>query len=118
MSSSGTARAGMVYSLTCTVFKTVNGFLNSPTATWTAWGVAVTNGNGITVSNTTADNNITTVISTLTFSPLRTSHECSFVCSGALTSPALHAALISSTTEELEIQSKANSYHVNNFINI
>ena len=105
MSSLGTARAGMVYILTCTVSKTVNGFLNSPTATWTAWGVAVTNGNGIIVSNTTADN--MTVTSTLTFSPLRTSHERSFVCSGTLTSPAVHVALMSSTTEELEIQSKA-----------
>jgi hypothetical protein len=82
----------------------VDGLINSPTATWTIWGVAVTNGNGITVSNTTED---VVVTSTLTFSPLRTSHEGSFVCSGTLTSPALDTALMPSTIEDLEIQSKA-----------
>ena len=103
VSSSGTATAGMVYSLTCNVSKTVSSLTNTPTATWTTGGVAITNGNGITVSGTTGD---MTVTSTLTFDPLRTSHEGSFVCSGTLTSPALDTALISSTIEDLEIQSK------------
>ena len=108
VSSSGTARAGMVYNLTCTVSKTVGGLINSPTATWThvSTGMAVTNGNGITVSTTTDDMSVT---STLTFDPLRTSHEGSFVCSGTLTSPALNAPLMPSFTEELEILSKATS---------
>ena len=114
MSSLGTARAGMVFSLTCTVSKTVNAFLNSPTATWTyTRGVAVTNGNGITVSNTTED---MTVTSTLTFELLRTSHEGSFVCSGTLISPALDTALMRSTTEELKIQSKASIMYIILFI--
>ena len=104
VSSSGTATAGMVYSLTCNVSKTVGGLTDSPTALWTTRGVAVTNGNGITVSGTTGD---TTVTSTLTFDPLRTSHEGSFVCSGTLTSPALDTALMPSATEELEVRSKA-----------
>ena len=103
ISSSGTATAGMVYSLTCNVSKTVGGLINSPTAIWTTGGVAVTNGNGITVSGTTGD---TTVTSTLTFDSLRTSHEGSFVCSGTFTSPALDAALMPSTQEDLEIRSK------------
>ena len=103
VSSSGTATAGMVYSLTCNVSKTVGGLTGSPTAIWTTGGVAVTNGNGITVSGTTGD---TTVTSTLTFDPLRTSHEGSFVCSGTLISPALDTALMPSTMEDLEIQSK------------
>ena len=106
VSSSGTATAGMVYSLTCNVSKTVGGLTDSPTAMWTTGGVAVTNGNGITVSGTTGD---TTVTSTLTFNPLRTSHEGSFVCSGTLTSPALDTALMPSAMENLEIQSKAVS---------
>ena len=104
--SSGRATAGMVYNLTCNVTKIVNGLINSPTATWTTGGVAITNGSGITVSGTTGD---TTVTSTLTFDPLRTSHEGSFVCSGTLTSLALDTALILSATEDLEIQSKAAS---------
>ena len=103
VSSSGTATAGMVYSLTCNVSKTVGGLTNTPTATWTTGGVAVTNGNGITVNGTTGD---TTVTSTLTFDPLRTSHEGSFVCSGTLTSQALDTALMPSTMENLEIRSK------------
>ena len=103
ISSSGTATAGMVYSLTCNVSKTVGGLTNTPTAIWTTGGVAVTNGNGITVSGTTED---MTVTSTLTFDPLRTSHEGSFVCSGTLTSPALDTPLMPSAMEELEIQSK------------
>ena len=103
ISSSGRATAGMVYSLTCTVSKTVGGLTYSPTALWTTGGVAITNGNGITVSGTTGD---MTVTSTLIFDPLRTSHEGSFVCSGTLTSPALDTALMPSATEDLEIQSK------------
>ena len=96
----------MVYSLTCNVSKTVGGLTNFPTAMWTTGGVAITNGNGITVSGTTGE---MTVTSTLTFNPLQTSHEGSFMCSGTLTSPALDTALISSVTEELEIQSKTAS---------
>ena len=103
VSRSGTATAGMVYSLTCNVSKTVGGLTNTPTAMWTTGGEAVTNRNGITVTDTTGD---TTVTSTLTFDPLRTSHDGSFVCSGTLTSPALDTALMPSITEDLEIQSK------------
>ena len=103
VSSLGTATAGMVYSLICNVSKTVGGLINSPTAMWTTGGVAITNGNGITISGTTEN---TTVTSTLTFDPLRTSHKGSFVCSGTLTSPALDTALMPSAMENLEIQSK------------
>ena len=106
VSSSGTARAGMTYSLICSVSKTVGGLINSPTATWTTGGVAVSNGNGIAVSNTTDD---MTATSTLTFDPLRTSHEGRFVCGGTLTSPALDTALMPSITRDLEIKSKAIS---------
>ncbi|MCG8626445.1 MAG: hypothetical protein MJE68_31155, partial [Proteobacteria bacterium] len=91
---------------TCTVSKTVGGLINSPTVIWTTGGVAVTNGNGITVSDATEDVAIT---STLTFDPLQTSHEGSFVCSGTLTSPALDTVLMPSTREELEIKSKTTS---------
>ena len=102
VSSSGTARAGMVYSLTCTVTKTVDGLINSPTATWTTGGVAVTNGNGITVSTMSAD---ASKMAMLTFDLLRTSHDGRYSCDGTLTSPALERELTRSSVETLQVQS-------------
>jgi hypothetical protein len=118
VSSSGTATAGMVYSLTCTVSKTVDGLTNSPTAMWTTGGMAVTNVNGITVSDTIGDTIVTN--STLTFDPLRTSHNGSFVCCGILISSALDGVLKPSAREELEIKSKATSIimYINQVYNI
>ena len=103
VSRSGTARAGMMYSLNCTVSKTVAGLINSPTATWTIGGVAVANGNDITISSTTDDMFST---STLTFDPLRTSHEGIYTCGGALTSPALDIRLMPTVVENNNVQSK------------
>ena len=93
----------MVYSLTCTVSKTVDGLINTPTAIWTTGGVAVANGNGITVSNTIFNE---TAASTLTFDLLRTSHDGSYSCDGTLTSPALGTELMHSTVETLFVQSE------------
>ena len=103
VSSSGIARAGMIYNVICTVSKTVDGLINSPTVTWTTGGVAVTNGDGITVSTMTINE---TAISTLTFDPLRTSHDDRYSCDGTLTSPALETELMSSTVEILRVQSE------------
>ena len=100
---SGTTRAGMMYSLNCTVSKTVAGLINSPTATWTIGGVAVDNGNHITISSTTDDMFST---SSLTFDPLRTSHEGIYTCGGALTSPALDTPLMPTVVENNNVQSK------------
>ena len=103
VSRSGTVRAGMVYNLSCTVARTVGGLVNSPTATWTTGGVAVSNGNNITVSRTT---NYIYATSTLTFDPLRTSHEARYICEGTLTSPALETTLMPTAMEDLRVQSK------------
>ena len=92
----------MVYSLTCNVTKTVDGLINSPTATWTTEGVAVLSGNGITVS-TIATRRST--ISTLTFDPLRTSHSKEYRCDGILTSQALNEPLTPSMMVDLSVQS-------------
>ena len=92
----------MIYSLTCTVSK-ISGLINSPTATWTIGtigGVAVSNGNDITVSTTS-----TSDTSTLTFDPLRTSHEGIYVCVGSLNSPAVDVPLTPSEPENLNVQS-------------
>ena len=107
VSRSGTARAGMIYNLTCTVSKRVGGLINSPTAMWTTGGMAVSDGNDITVSTITTD---TTTTSTLTFDPLRTSHGGSYSCSGTLTSPALETPLTSSTLEEHRVQSEQSHF--------
>ena len=104
MSSLGTARAGMIYSLTCNVSKTVDGLINSPTAIWTTGGVPVSNGNGITVSTTLATSKTTT--SVLTFDPLKTSHNGLYSCGGTLTSPALNEPLVSSVMVKLSVQSE------------
>ena len=105
VSSSGTARAGMVYSLTCTTSKTVGGLINSPNATWTTLSgeVAITNGNGITVSNMIFNE---IPASTLTFDLLRTSHNGRYSCDGTLTSPALETELMRSTVETFFVQSE------------
>ena len=93
----------MVYNLFCTVTKTVGGLINSPTATWTTGRVAVTNGNGITVSTLGTSE---TAISTLTFDPLRTSHNGQYSCDGTLTSQALDETLTPSIIKELRVQSQ------------
>ena len=103
MSRSGTARAGSFYNLTCTVSKMVDGLINSPTATWTTGGEAVTNGEGISVSTVSSTE---TSVSTLTFDPLRTSHNGQYSCDGTLISPALNMPLTPSVVIEHSVQSK------------
>ena len=106
VSRSGTARAGMVYNLTCTVSKAVDGLTNPPTATWMSGTglMPVSNGNGITPS--TSSDGVSTM-STLTFVPLRTSHNGAYMCVGSLNSPARHTPLMPSVEEELLVQSNA-----------
>ena len=93
----------MVYNLTCNVSKTVDGLTNSSTATWTTGGVAVSNRNGITVSTMSTE---TAAVTTLTFDPLRTSHDGRYSCNGTLTSPALQAPLMPFTVIEHRVQSR------------
>ena len=96
----------MVYNLTCTVSKRVGGLVNSPTATWTTGGMAVSDGNDITVSTTISD---TATMSTLTFDLLRTSHQGNYDCEGRLTSLALETPLTPSSLERLSVQSETFS---------
>ena len=101
VSKSGTARAGMRYSITCTVSKRNDGLMNYPTATWTFEGAIVISGNGITVSYTSPNT------STLIFDPLRTSHAGSYYCVGNLASSALDSPLTVSTLVGNTVQSKS-----------
>ncbi|XP_064386134.1 mucin-2-like isoform X4 [Halichondria panicea] len=73
----GSPTAGSEYSLLCEVSLSISGLVNTPTAVWTA-----------------TDNDFTVIssgdASTLTFSPLRTSHgRAGYTCVGQLVSPAL-----------------------------
>ena len=104
VSRSGTARAGMAYNLTCTVSTTVNGLVNSPTASWIniTGMMPVSTGNNITVS---ASSDGMTAVSMLTFDTLRTSHNDAIMCVGSLNSPALETALMPSVREDLSVQS-------------
>ena len=102
VSRSGTARAGMVYNLTCTASK-VDYLAHSPTASWTNFEMMpVSNGNDITLSTSS---NGTSTVSTLTFDPMRTSHNGAYMCVGSLDSPALQTPLMPSVEEELLVQS-------------
>lgn len=102
VSRSGIPRAGMIYSLTCSVTK-IRGLINSPNATWTIGGVAIMSENVITTSVVSTG---TAAFSTLTFDPLRISHGgILFECCGSLISPALEKPLTSSTFETVVVQS-------------
>ena len=103
VSRSGTARAGSIYNLTCTVSKTVDGLINSPTVSWTTDGEVIVSGDGITVFTMTINE---TSVSTLVFDPLRTSHGGQYSCDGTLTSLVLITELIQSSEETLQVQSK------------
>ena len=96
----------MVYNMTCMVSKTMNGLINSPTVTWTTGHgeVALSNRNGITVSTTMITSD--TATSTLTFDPLKSSHNGGYSCRGTLTSPALGEPLAPSVMVTLTVQSK------------
>ena len=107
MSRSGAARAGMIFNLTCTVFKTVDGLINSPTATWTTGGVAVSNGTNIAVLTMVVN---AYAVSTLTFDPLRASHQGNYRCGGSLASPALGMERTDFTSEQLSVQSEILSF--------
>ena len=80
----------------------MSGLINSPTATWTTGGVAVTNRNGITVFAMATSE---AAISTLNFDPLKTSHNGQYSCGGTLTSQALDETLTPSMIMELSVQS-------------
>ena len=100
VSTSGTARAGMPYNLTCNVSKIVDGLRHSPIAMWTTIEGTPISGEEIT------EQNMAYAISTLTFDPLRTSHEGNYRCGGTLTSPALETDLTAFTLEQLSVQSE------------
>ena len=79
----------------------MNGLTNSPIATWSTGGGAISNATGITVSTNYSE----VTLSTLTFDPLRTSHSGQYRCDGILISQALDEPLRPSRMVELRVKS-------------
>ena len=71
--------------LTCTVRETISGLSNMPSAQWMGPSGLVSSGEDITVANVT---NTTTIILTLTFSSVHTSHAGQYICQGTVPTPA------------------------------
>ena len=82
ISQGGSDRAGEVLYLNCSVLKTINGLVHSPSAAWTVNREHIQEGDNINISVHE------TSISFLTFNPLKTSHTGNYSCHGNLTSPA------------------------------
>ena len=105
INTTGLATAGEYYNMTCTVFKTVDGLMNSPLATWTIGEIPVAEGNNIQLIME-AENSIST--STIVFDPLKTSNAVpqGYFCQGHLVSPALSVPLTTSIHHQLSMQSE------------
>ena len=82
----------------CRVIKNVSGLTETPTAQWFDSKGLVIEGNGAVSTGGQ---------STLTFSPLKTSHAGSYRCEGSVTSPALEQPLVTNSTWELNVKSRS-----------
>lgn len=103
ISTSGMATAGEMYSLNCTVNKTINGLLNSPTASWTIGGIAINEDSRVAIVTIPGDVVYTSI---LTLQPLRTSDASgSYSCGGRLTSPARTDPLTVSMSQSVVVKS-------------
>ena len=78
----GTATAGDVYSLICSISEVISGLTGVPQAVWTDSEGNVVTGNDITVTSSDG-------MSTLTFDPLKLSNGDTYTCTGSLQSPPL-----------------------------
>ena len=79
---SGTATAGEVYSLICSISEVISGLTGVPQAVWEdSEGNAMT-GNNVIVTSLDGTSN-------LTFNPLRLSDGDTYTCTGSLQSPPL-----------------------------
>ena len=91
---------GQSYSLLCRIVKNVSGLTGSPTTQWfDSKGLAPDRN---AVSSTRGQ-------STLTFSPLKTSHAGSYRCEGSVSSPALTQPLVTDDTWNLTLRSKSHN---------
>ena len=105
INSSGGNVAGSTFTLTCTVSEDITGLVAMPTAIWlNPDGEPVMPGNDITIATPPPSDRV--AITTLTFNPLRTSHNRGYTCSGTITSPAQEGTIAVSERGDVSIQSK------------
>ena len=96
----GSRIAGENLTITCTIMKTVNGLLKTPTVIWTGPGLPENN-YLIKGQNTSS--------AVLTFNKIVTSQARNYTCQGMLTSPALSQPYVVVTNHSLAINSKCSN---------
>ena len=94
---------GQSYSLLCRVEKNVSGLTGSSTAQWFDSKGLAPDGNAVSSSE---------IQSTLTFSPLKTSHVGSYRCEGSVSSPARTQPLVTYDTWEVTVRSESQCHRV------
>ena len=90
---------GMGPTLTCTVREAIPGLTNMPSAQWIK---VVSEGSNISLSGTIM-NNDTTAVTTLSFSPLKTSNAGQYICQGTLYSVAATNGIITNLTQPVSV---------------
>ena len=104
VNSSGSNEAGSEFTLTCTISEDISGLVAMPTAIWlNPDGGPVMPGNDITIATPPPSDRV--AITTLTFNPLKTSHDEEYTCSGTITSPAQEGTIVSERGD-VSVQSK------------
>ena len=88
--------------LTCTVNEVIDGLTNIPSAQWmTTSGPVIPGDDDITITETVIDDR--TIIVTLSFISLHTSHAGQYMCQGTLDSPATLNNIITSTPANVTV---------------
>ena len=100
---------GNMYTLTCVFTINVMGLSQAPSVHW------FHNGNEVSV----VEDTVTTSTKVIGFSPLKTSHAGSYICSGNISSPAPPHSVIVNQTRSITLQSKLGlmlNIHINDIL--
>ena len=88
--------------LTCTVSEAIPGLTNMPSALWSK-DYLVVEGSAQNISLTEIFRNDTTALTTLSFSPLKTSHAGQYICQGMLESVAATNGTIINASQPVSV---------------
>ena len=92
---------GIGPTLTCTVREAILGLTNMPSAQWMKDSLVVERSESISLTETFR--NDTTAVTTLSFSPLKTSHAGQYTCQGTLDSVAATTGIITTSAEPVAV---------------